>query len=86
MLWLCFKLPSCLFGNTRDMSLCMKKQICLFYLYATAKSEIQICSNKHETGLVFKSISQKMLHLVIKRKHKTVVSQSNIQIRGYNKY
>ena len=32
--------------------LCMKIKICLFYLYATAKSEIQICSNKHETGLV----------------------------------
>ena len=32
--------------------LCMKKKICLFYLYATAKSEIQICLNKHETGLV----------------------------------
>ena len=29
-----------------------KSKICLFYLYATAKSEIQICSNKHETGLV----------------------------------
>ena len=32
---------------------CMKITIGLFYLYATAKSEIQICSNKHETGLVF---------------------------------
>ena len=30
--------------------------MCLFYLYATARSEIQICSNKHETGLVFTSI------------------------------
>ena len=26
--------------------------MCLFYKYATAKSEIQSCSNKHETGLV----------------------------------
>ena len=26
--------------------------MCLFYLYATAKSEIHICSNKHETRLV----------------------------------
>ena len=24
----------------------------LFYLHATSKNEIQICSNKHETGLV----------------------------------
>ena len=31
--------------------LCMKKQN-LFYLYATTESEIQICSNKHETYLV----------------------------------
>ena len=29
-----------------------KHNMCLFYLNATAKSEIQICSNKHETGLV----------------------------------
>ena len=29
-----------------------KSKLCLFYLYATAKSEIQICSNKHETCLV----------------------------------
>ena len=34
-------------------SLCINSKICLFYLYATAKSEIQICSNKHETGLVY---------------------------------
>ena len=25
-----------------------------FYLYATVKSEIHICSNKHETGLVLR--------------------------------
>ena len=33
--------------------LLIRKQKCLIYLYATAKSEIHICSNKHETGLVF---------------------------------
>ena len=27
--------------------------MCLFYSYANAKIEIHICSNKHETGLVF---------------------------------
>ena len=32
--------------------LCIKKQNLFVYLYATAKIEIQICSNKHETGLV----------------------------------
>ena len=26
--------------------------MCLFYLYAKAKIEIHLCSNKHETGLV----------------------------------
>ena len=45
MLWLCFQLPSCLFGNTRNTS--------VMHEYASAKSEIQICSNKHETGLIF---------------------------------
>ena len=39
--------------GTRPLS--MKKQN-LFYLYANAKSEIQICSNKHETGLIFAGI------------------------------
>ena len=47
--------------------LCMNKQIYLFYLYATAKSEIQICSKKHETPLVcalqFFSPSQLLLIL-----------------------
>ena len=32
--------------------LCMKSNIGLFYSYTTAKIEIQICSNKHKTGLV----------------------------------
>ena len=27
--------------------------MCLFYSYANAKIEIHICSNKHETGLVY---------------------------------
>ena len=51
MLWLCFKMPSFLFGNTRDTSVMHEKHN-LLYLYATAISEIQTCSNKHETGLV----------------------------------
>ena len=31
-----------------------ESKMCLFYLYAAAKREIQTCSNKHETGLVLK--------------------------------
>ena len=31
--------------------------MCLFYLYANAKIEIHICSNKHETGLVHNNLS-----------------------------
>ena len=34
----------------------MRKQD-VFVLYATAKSEIHLCSNKHETGLVYISHS-----------------------------
>ena len=30
--------------------------MCLFYLYANAKIEIHICSNKHETGLVVEGL------------------------------
>ena len=29
-----------------------ESKICLFYSYATAKNEIQTCSNEHDTGLV----------------------------------
>ena len=29
-----------------------KQKVCFFYLYAAAKSEIHICSNKHEIGIV----------------------------------
>ena len=32
----------------------VKVFVCLFIVYETAKKEIQICSNTHETGLVFK--------------------------------
>ena len=53
MLWLCFKIPILSIlqyqGHVRFES---KSKICLFYLYATAKSEILICSNEHETCLV----------------------------------
>ena len=34
--------------------------MCLFYLYANAKIEIHICSNKHETGLV--ELESPLLH------------------------
>ena len=37
-------------SGTRPLS--MRKQVCLFYLYATTNGEIHICSNKHQTGLV----------------------------------
>ena len=44
------------------LQLCMKSNICLFYLYSTSKIEIQICSNKHETGLVhhWRNFNQKL--------------------------
>ena len=47
VLWLCFKLQSCLFGNTRDTSVMHEKAKFVCFNYATAKSEIQNCSNKH---------------------------------------
>ena len=31
--------------------------MCSFYLYAKPKSEIQICSYKHETGLVYPAMN-----------------------------
>ena len=53
MLWLCFKLPICLFGLTKDTFVFLREsKRYLFYLHATSKNEIHICSNKHETGLV----------------------------------
>ena len=54
VLWLCFKLPFYLFGHTRDTSDIHEKAkcVCFICIYVTTKSEIHICSNKHETGLV----------------------------------
>ena len=67
MLWLCLKLLSCLFGNTRDTSVVHEKATCVCSIYMQPqKSENQICSNKHETGLVhllFILISHKSLTL-----------------------
>ena len=53
VLWLCIKLQFCLFWPHQEHFhyLCESK-IRSFYLYAIAKNEMQICSNKHETGLV----------------------------------
>ena len=53
MLWICLKLSSCLFGNTRDKSVMHEnvKFVCFNYIQLQ-KNEIQICSNKHKTGLV----------------------------------
>ena len=39
--------------RTRPLSM-MKQNKFVLFIYATAKSEIHICSNKHETALVFK--------------------------------
>ena len=33
MLWLCFKLPSCLFGNTRDTSVVHEKAKFVSFIY-----------------------------------------------------
>ena len=44
MVWLCFKLPSCLFGDTRDTPIMHEKAKFVCFNYITAKSEIQICS------------------------------------------
>ena len=32
MLWLCFKLPSCLFSNNRDMSVMHEKATCVCFI------------------------------------------------------
>ena len=33
MLWLCFKLPYCLFGNTRDTSVMHEKAMFVYFIY-----------------------------------------------------
>ena len=53
VLWLCFKLLFfyLVIPGTRPFLRGNKSK--LFYLHATSKNEIHICSNKHETGLVY---------------------------------
>ena len=54
MSWLCFKLPFCLFGHTKDMSVTYEKAKSVSFIdMQEQKSEIEICSNKHETGLIY---------------------------------
>ena len=61
--WLCFflkfvfhnssrTLPICLFVHTRDTSVFEEKAKVIYSIYMQPRNEIQICSNKHETGLV----------------------------------
>ena len=52
VLWLWFKLHLCLFDHTRDTSVIYKKVT----FVAIATSEIHICTNKHETGIVHEAI------------------------------
>ena len=52
MLWLCFRLPICLFGHQGHVRYLQESKGYLFYFHATSKNEIHICSNKHETDLV----------------------------------
>ena len=51
MLWLWFKLPSCLFGNTRDKSVMYEKAklVCFYYM----QPQKEKFKNIYETGLVF---------------------------------
>ena len=53
VLWSCLKLPILYIwsyqGHVRYLR---ESKRYLFYLHATLKNEIHICSNKHETGLV----------------------------------
>ena len=59
MVWLCFKLPFCLFGYTSaTFSIYEKTKLGCLSICNTAESEIHICSNKHETGLACSVLSQ----------------------------
>ena len=53
MLWLWFKLPSCLFGNTRDKTVMHEKAkfVCLNNMQPQ-KVKFKSVQIKHETGLV----------------------------------
>ena len=51
MLWLCFKLPSCLFGNTRDTSVMHEKVKCVCFIYMQAQK------------VKFKSVQINMKHV-----------------------
>ena len=57
MLWLCFKLPSCLFGNTRDTSVLYENAKCVCFINMQPQ-KVKFKSVKyHETGLLLKLIS-----------------------------
>ena len=53
VLWLCFKLLFSIWSYQGHVHFLRGNKSKLFYLHATSKNEIHICSNKHETGLVY---------------------------------
>ena len=53
VLLLCFKLPSCLFGNTRDTFVIHEKAIFVCFIYIKPqKVKFKFVQKKHETRLV----------------------------------
>ena len=56
VLWLFFKLQVCLYVHTRYQSVIYEKAKCVCFIFMQPQKEKNhICSNKHETGLVFAS-------------------------------
>ena len=53
MLLFCFKLSVCHFGHNRNTSVKRESKSYVFYSHVTSNNDIHICSNKHETGLVY---------------------------------
>ena len=51
VLWLCFKLSSCPFGNTRDTYVMHEKAKFVCFMYMQPQKRNSNLLNKHETGL-----------------------------------
>ena len=66
MLWVCFKLPFCLFDHTRDMSVIYVnvKFACFIYISPIAKSEIHIFSSNMKQVLYMLTIGMLQINRI----------------------
>ena len=84
MLWLCFQLPSCLLGNTRDMSVMHEKAKCVCFIYMQPQKvkfkSVQINMKQVSFKMVLRSkswLKQIIMYVCIRHTDRQAVKQAD---------